>query len=44
MSCFVLLGINRGLEEREENVLQHLGVVWYDVLCLENVTARQTKN
>lgn len=27
--CFVLLWINCSFEEGKENILQHLGVVWY---------------
>lgn len=27
--CFVLLWIDCSLKEGEENILQHLGIVWY---------------
>lgn len=41
MYLLVLLWIDCSLEQWEENIFQQLGVVWYYVLRLENVTARQ---
>lgn len=29
MDCFVLLWVDCSLKKWEENVLQHLGIVWY---------------
>lgn len=37
MDFFVLLWIDSGLKQRKEYVLQHLGKVRHELLCLENV-------
>lgn len=37
VNFFVLLWIDSGLKQRKEYVLQHLGKVRHELLCLENV-------
>lgn len=41
MHFLILLRVDRRLKEWEENILQHLGKVWNQLLGLENVTERQ---